>query len=310
VEETLCGIWEAVLKRDLIGADDHFFDLGGHSLLATQVVSRVKEALSVELPLARFFQTPVLSELAQFVEQHLRPGEGAEPPLQPISREQPLPLSFAQQRLWFLDQLEPANPLYNTPGALRLLGQLDIAALEQALSEIVRRHETLRTTFQSVDGNPVQIISAPCPVNIPLIDLSALVEVDREREVQRLIDTEAKCPFDLSRGPLLRATLLRLREEEHLLLFTMHHMRAKPQNSTRLSSEMRWTRRQRFLCNTLTMRCGSASGCAERCSRRSLTTGASSSRACLRCSNYRWTIRGQKCGACAAPSYLWNSTKI
>jgi acyl carrier protein len=224
VEETLCGIWEAVLKRDLIGADDHFFDLGGHSLLATQVVSRVKEALSVELPLARFFQTPVLSELAQFVEQHLRPGEGAEPPLQPISREQPLPLSFAQQRLWFLDQLEPANPLYNTPGALRLLGQLDIAALEQALSEIVRRHETLRTTFQSVDGNPVQIISAPCPVNIPLIDLSALVEVDREREVQRLIDTEAKCPFDLSRGPLLRATLLRLREEEHLLLFTMHHI--------------------------------------------------------------------------------------
>jgi amino acid adenylation domain-containing protein len=227
VEETLCGIWEDVLGRDQISADDHFFDLGGHSLLATQVVSRVKEALSVELPLTRFFQTPILSELAQFIEQHLRPGgELAEPPLRPISREQPLPLppSFAQQRLWFLDQLEPANPLYNTPGALRLLGQLDITALEQALSEIVRRHETLRTTFQSFDGNPVQIISAPRPVNIPVIDLSALVEVDRERETRTLIDAEAKCPFDLSQGPLLRATLLRLREEEHLLLFTMHHI--------------------------------------------------------------------------------------
>ncbi|HXQ69894.1 MAG TPA: amino acid adenylation domain-containing protein, partial [Pyrinomonadaceae bacterium] len=127
VEETLCGIWEEVLGRELVGADDNFFELGGHSLLATQVVPRVKEALSVELPLTRLFQTPVLSGLAQFIEQRLRSdGQSeefwrAEPPLQPVSREHPLPLSFAQQRLWFLDQLEPANPLYNTPGALRLL---------------------------------------------------------------------------------------------------------------------------------------------------------------------------------------------
>ena len=225
VEETLCGIWEEVLGRDLIGVDDHFFELGGHSLLATQVVSRVKEALSVELPLTRLFQTPVLSELAEFVEQELRRGDGqAEPPLQPVSREGPLPLSFAQQRLWFLDQLEPANPLYNTPGALRLIGQLDAAALERALSEIVRRHEILRTTFQAVEGNPVQIISAPHPVSIPLIDLSERDELERERETQRLIAAEATRPFDLSHGPLLRATLLRLREEEHLLLFTMHHI--------------------------------------------------------------------------------------
>ncbi|HKV34445.1 MAG TPA: amino acid adenylation domain-containing protein [Pyrinomonadaceae bacterium] len=222
VEETLCGIWEEVLGRDLVGADDDFFELGGHSLLATQVVSRVKEALSVELPLTRLFQTPVLSELAQYIEDHLRPSDHAEPPLQPVSREHPLPLSFAQQRLWFLDQLEPANPLYNTPGALRLLGRLDVTALGRALSEIVRRHETLRTTFQVVDGNPVQIISAPYPVNIPVIDLVTLDDVDRE--TRTLIDAEAKRPFDLSHGPLLRATLLRLREEEHLLLFTMHHI--------------------------------------------------------------------------------------
>jgi len=241
VEETLCGIWEEVLGRDPIGADDHFFELGGHSLLATQVVSRVKEAFAVELPLTRLFQTPVLSELAEFIEQFLpqtytderRPEmrnqvrvclRESVAALQPISRERPLPLSFAQQRLWFLDQLEPGNPLYNTPGALRLKGRLDVAALERALSEIVRRHETLRTTFQVVEGNPVQVISAPRSVIIPLKDLSDLDEVDRECETQRLIAAEAQQPFDLSQGPLLRATLLRFREDEHLLLFTMHHI--------------------------------------------------------------------------------------
>ena len=179
----------------------------------------------MELPLRRLFQTPVLSELAEFIDQHVTPHvEPAEPPLQPVSREQPLPLSFAQQRLWFLDQLEPANPLYNTPGALRLSGRLDVPALERALSEIVRRHETLRTTFPVVDGNPVQIISAPRPLTIPLVDLSSLDEAEREREAQRLINAEARRPFDLSHGPLLRVTLLRLRDEEHLLLFTMHHI--------------------------------------------------------------------------------------
>ncbi|HEX5890087.1 MAG TPA: amino acid adenylation domain-containing protein, partial [Pyrinomonadaceae bacterium] len=225
VEETLCGIWEEVLDRDPVGADDHFFELGGHSLLATQVVSRVKEALRVELPLTRLFQTPVLSELATFIERHLKTGaEHTEPPLQAVSRERPLPLSFAQRRLWFLDQLEPANPLYNTPGALRLTGHLDVTALERALNEIVRRHETLRTTFDVVDGEPVQIISAPYPVVIQLTDLSELDEADREREAQRLIAAEAQRPFDLAHGPLLRAALLRLREDEHLLLFTMHHI--------------------------------------------------------------------------------------
>ncbi|HEX6046567.1 MAG TPA: amino acid adenylation domain-containing protein [Pyrinomonadaceae bacterium] len=223
VEETLCGICEEVLGREPIGADDDFFELGGHSLLATQVVSRVKEALAVELPLSRFFQTPVLSELAEFIERHLKP-EQPEPPLHAVSREGPLPLSFAQQRLWFLDQLDPGNPLYNTPGALRMTGRLDVDALERALSEIVRRHETLRTTFAVVEGSPVQVIGAPRPVTIPVIELSHFDESDREREAQRLIDAEAKRPFDLSKGPLLRVTLLRLNEHEHLLLFTMHHI--------------------------------------------------------------------------------------
>jgi len=225
VEETLCGIWEELLGRDPVGAEDDFFDLGGHSLLATQFVSRVQEALSVKLPLSRIFQTPVLSELAEFIVRKLRRGgQHSETPLRHASREQPLPLSFAQQRLWFLDQLEPGNPLYNTPGALRLKGTLDIAALEQALSEIVRRHETLRTAFDVSQGTPIQIISAPRPLAIPLIDLSGPNEIDREREARRLIREEAQHRFDLSHGPLLRATLLRLLEEEHLLLFTMHHI--------------------------------------------------------------------------------------
>ncbi|HET6975216.1 MAG TPA: amino acid adenylation domain-containing protein [Pyrinomonadaceae bacterium] len=238
VEETLCGICEELLGRDPVGAEDDFFELGGHSLLATQFVSRVQEALSVELPLSRIFQTPVLSELAEFVEQNLRHGgPHSETPLRHASREQPLPLSFAQQRLWFLDQLEPGNPLYNTPGALRLKGTLDVAAFEQALSEIVRRHETLRTTFDVSDGTPIQIISAPRPLAIPLIDLSELTEIDREREARRLLRKEAQHRFDLSHGPLLRATLLRLLEDEHLLLFTMHHIISDGWSASVLANE-------------------------------------------------------------------------
>jgi amino acid adenylation domain-containing protein len=225
VEETLCGIWEELLGRAPVGVEDDFFELGGHSLLATQLVSRVKEAFSVELPLSLIFQTQILSEMAEFIERKLRAdGEQSETPLPHASREHPLPLSFAQQRLWFLDQLEPGNPLYNMPGAMRLEGRLDTAALQQALSEIVRRHETLRTTFETSGETPIQIISAPAPVMIPLIDLSGLNEIGREREAKRLMRGEAQRPFDLSRGPLLRTTLLRLREEDHLLVFTLHHI--------------------------------------------------------------------------------------
>ncbi|HEX8559857.1 MAG TPA: amino acid adenylation domain-containing protein [Pyrinomonadaceae bacterium] len=225
VEELLCGVWSQLLGTGRVGVHDNFFDLGGHSLLATQVVSRVREALSVELPLGRLFQTPTIAGLAEFVEQELRGGGvRAAPPLRPAPRGGALPLSFAQQRLWFLDQLEPGNPLYNTPGALRLKGRLDVPALEWALSEIVRRHEILRTTFDAPQGSPVQVISPPRPVRVPLIDLSGLDEDAREAEARRLMNAEARLPFDLAAGPLLRATLLRLGEEEHALLLTMHHV--------------------------------------------------------------------------------------
>jgi amino acid adenylation domain-containing protein len=225
VEELLAGLWRDLLGAARVGVTDNFFELGGHSLLATQFVSRVREALSVELPLGRLFQTPVIAELAEFVEQELRGGGGqADPPIRPASRAGDLPLSFAQQRLWFLEQLEPGNPLYNTPGALRLKGRLDASALGRALGEVVRRHEILRTTFDAPQGSPVQLISEPRPVSIPSVDLSGLNDAEREAEARRLTTAEAQLPFDLTSGPLLRATLLRLGGEEHVLLVTTHHI--------------------------------------------------------------------------------------
>jgi aspartate racemase len=142
----------------------------------------------------------------------------------PVTRDQDLPLSFAQQRLWFLDQLTPANAFYNIPVALRLTGSLNVAALEQVLGEIVRRHEVLRTTFESVDGRPRQVISAAMRSTIPLIDLRDLAERERQGEARRLATAEAQQPFDLAQGPLLRLTLLRLAAAHHVLLFTTHHI--------------------------------------------------------------------------------------
>ena len=146
------------------------------------------------------------------------------PPLQPVSRDGDLPLSFAQQRLWFLDQLEPGSPVYNIPRVLRLIGSLLVGALEQSFNEIIRRHEVLRTTFSAVDGQPVQVITPALTLTLPLVDLQELPESEREVEAQRLITSEARRSFDLTRGPLLRARLLRLGEEDHILLLTMHHI--------------------------------------------------------------------------------------
>ena len=136
----------------------------------------------------------------------------------------PVPLSFAQQRLWFLDQLVPGNAAYNIPEAIRLSGRLNTKRLEESLSEIVRRHEVLRTSYPTVEGMPVQMIAPPQPVRVPIIDLSALPEPEREAKAESLVAQEAGRPFNLQRGPLLRATLLRLGEESHIVLFTMHHI--------------------------------------------------------------------------------------
>ncbi|HEX7242003.1 MAG TPA: amino acid adenylation domain-containing protein, partial [Longimicrobiaceae bacterium] len=222
-EEILCGIWAEVLGAGRVGAAGNFFELGGHSLLAMQVVSRVRRTLGVELPLRALFEAPTVAELAGRVEALRQVGAAdAAPPLVPGPRDRPLPLSFAQQRLWLVDRMEPGSPAYNLPFTLRLRGALDEAALGRSLDALVRRHESLRTGFAEVDGEPVQVIRPAGDAVLATVDLRGLP--CPEREAVRLAGEEAASPFDLSRGPLLRARLLRLRDEDHVLCFTLHHV--------------------------------------------------------------------------------------
>ncbi|HEX2187467.1 MAG TPA: amino acid adenylation domain-containing protein [Longimicrobiaceae bacterium] len=224
-ERVLAAAWAEVLRVDRVGVHDDFFELGGHSLLATRLVSRVRESLGVELPLRALFEAPTVGGLAERVDALVREGAAAQaPPLVPLPRDgQPLPLSFAQQRLWFIDRLQPGTAAYNVPAALRLRGRLEVPALRAALDALVRRHESLRTRFPTVDGEPVQQVEPPAPVPLPVVGLDGLPRDRREAAVLRLAEEEALRPFDLARGPLMRATLLRLDAEDHAALFTLHH---------------------------------------------------------------------------------------
>jgi len=224
-EELLAGLWQELLGLERVSRHDNFFELGGHSLLATQLVTRVRAAFGVELPLRTIFETPVLADLAQRLVQAQSHTPGlTQPPIQPISREGELPLSFAQQRLWFLDQLEPGSAVYNIPAAVALHGALCVPALEQSLNEIIRRHEILRTTIHTVAGRPRQVIAETLVLQLPVIDLSGLRPEERDQEVRRRMLAEAQQPFDLAGGPLLRATLLQLDEQQHVILLTLHHI--------------------------------------------------------------------------------------
>ncbi|HJT57763.1 MAG TPA: amino acid adenylation domain-containing protein, partial [Ktedonobacteraceae bacterium] len=225
IEEMIAGIWSEVLRRKQVGVHENFFEVGGHSLLATKLVARIRTVLQVEVPLRALFEAPTVSKLAQRMEQMLRGGQEIEAPsLVPVPRGRELPLSFAQQRLWFLDQLEPNSTAYNIPNATRLSGKLNFHALEQSLQEVVRRHESLRTTFSTKEGQPVQVIEPCARCSLPVIELSALASEQHENEVLRLVQQEARRPFNLAHGPLLRATLLRHSENEHVVLLTMHHI--------------------------------------------------------------------------------------
>jgi amino acid adenylation domain-containing protein len=223
VEEVLSGIWKQVLRVERVGVHENFFELGGHSLLATQVISRIREAFRVELPLRVMFESQSIASLAARISDAKDSGDFKSLPLYPISHDRELPLSFAQQRLWVLGQLEEESAVYHMATGVRLHGVLDVPAFKQTLNEIVRRHESLRTTFVAVNGRPAQLIAQPAPVDIPIIDLSTRTLTEREAEAAHLSFVEARRPLDLARGPLLRATLLRLDIEEHLLLFTIHH---------------------------------------------------------------------------------------
>ncbi|MCP4656609.1 MAG: amino acid adenylation domain-containing protein, partial [bacterium] len=227
IEELLAGIWIRVLGRDVpVGIHDNFFDLGGDSLLATRVLSRVGRELRVKPPLRALFERPTVAGLAETVTAALgRDQELEAPPLRPAERRGTLPLSFAQQRLWFLDRLEPGSALYNVPVALRLDGRLDRGALGRALNEIVRRHEVLRTTYEEVDGVPVQVIQSPgTELPLPVLELGGLPEPRRRTEADRLAWDRGRQPFDPQRDLPLRVTLLRLDEAKHVLLLTMHHI--------------------------------------------------------------------------------------
>jgi amino acid adenylation domain-containing protein len=224
LEEILAGLYAHVLGAERVGVHDDFFELGGHSLSATRLVSRVRDALKVELPLRALFESPTVAGLAEAVAREQKASRPELPPLVAAPREGEIPPSFAQQRLWFLDQLLPGSTRYNVPVALRLEGRLDAEALRRSLDEIVRRHEVLRTTFASAGGRPVQVIAPELRLDLPIVDLGSLPEAEREARVRRLVDEEAGRPFDLERGPLLRVKLLRLSDEEHVAVLVMHHV--------------------------------------------------------------------------------------
>ncbi len=225
VEEVLANIWADVFGRERIGIDESFVELGGHSLLAIQIIARARDAFQAQVPLRAIFEAPTVAALAERVEAAIREGEGLEaPPITPAPRDIELPLSFAQERLWFLDQLEPGNAFYNVPLALRLSGSLDLSCLTRALREVIRRHEVLRTSFPSVDGRPVPVIHDDVPLQVPVDDLSALPEEERESIAHQEAEIEARRPFDLATGPVIRARVLRLAETEHALLLTLHHI--------------------------------------------------------------------------------------
>ncbi|HTQ80890.1 MAG TPA: amino acid adenylation domain-containing protein, partial [Thermoanaerobaculia bacterium] len=228
IEELIAGIWCEALGREQVGVEEDFFALGGHSLLATRVLARLQDLLGVELPLRRLFEAPTVAALARAVEAaRAEGGEIEVPPLlrHPTgARPTVLPLSFAQERLWFLDRLEPGSAAYNIPAALRLRGPLDLRAYTSACSEIVRRHEILRTTFSADADGVVQVVATHRPQAVPVVDLTALPGPLGAAEVRALTAAEALRPFDLARGPLLRTPLLRLADEDHIGFFHLHHI--------------------------------------------------------------------------------------
>ncbi|HEV8580082.1 MAG TPA: amino acid adenylation domain-containing protein [Thermoanaerobaculia bacterium] len=225
-EIVLARIWQEVLGTEQVGVEDNFFELGGHSLLATQLLAQIRSAFGVELPLRTVFESSTLGELSAAI------ATAGEEPAAPADLRgesgREAPLSFSQERLWFLDQFQPGSWVYNIPSPMRLRGPLQPAVLEHCFTEILHRHEALRTRFENRDGAPVQIVDSSGPISLPRIDLTALPLAVRRGEAERITTEEATLPFDLERGPVIRLALLQLgrieREEEHVLLMTVHHI--------------------------------------------------------------------------------------
>ncbi|MEN2989764.1 amino acid adenylation domain-containing protein [Tistrella sp. BH-R2-4] len=223
MESLLADIWADTLQLERVGIHDRFFEIGGQSLLAVQVVARVRDLLDVMLPVEVLFTAPTVAELAVAVEAARGHG-GSLPPLVPAPRDGPVPLSFSQERLWFLDRLEPESRAYHVPRVLRITGPLDLAALEAAFDAMIERHEILRTTFPFRDGQPVQQINPHQPFRLPVTDLRHLAGDAREAEAARIVDDRNRRLFDLENGPLLRVSLLRLEDEVSIFMWMQHHM--------------------------------------------------------------------------------------
>ena len=225
LQQQIAAIWREVLGLPRIGLRDDFFALGGHSLLATQIISRTRQACDVELPLRTLFEA---SELGAFAEQvgliQASGQRNQQTAIARVDRSQPVPLSYSQQRMWFLWQMEPDSPAYNVGGMARLRGVLDVGRFEAALQALVMRHETLRTTFPSVDGVAYQKVAAQTGLRMDWQDFSALDEATRQQRLQQLADHEAHTPFNLETGPLLRACVVKAGEREHYLVLTLHHI--------------------------------------------------------------------------------------
>jgi amino acid adenylation domain-containing protein len=239
VEEIVAGIWCEVLKLPSVGRASNFFNLGGHSLLVTQMLARVQEYLKVELPIRSLFEAPTVELFAQQIQEQITAGKQSElPEISRVPRQGELPLSFAQQRMWFFEQLSSGTSAFNIALGVRLKGELNVVALEQTLGEIMRRHEGLRTIFPACDDQPVQIIQPPAEFNLPLVDLSQLTEDERELQAVRLAQEETLRTFDLARGPLVRPTLLRMGDNHHIVICTMHHIIGDGQSFEVVIAEM------------------------------------------------------------------------
>ena len=223
-EELLAGLFAGVLGVPRVGAEDHFFELGGHSLLASRLLSRVRQTFEVELPVRSVFEAPTVAALAMTVETAKRTSIAPPPPLVPGPRTGELPLSFAQQRLWFIDQLEPGSSAYNLPVGLKMEGPLSIPVLARCLEELFRRHEVLRTVFAAEGGQGVQVIRPVAGVFLPVVDLEGLPAEAGDAVERELAEAEASLPFRLDADLPLRTTVLRRSPQEHTVLMTMHHI--------------------------------------------------------------------------------------
>ena len=225
IEELVAQVWREVLKVQKVGVYDNFFDLGGHSLLATRVVARLRINFSVDLPLRKLFELPTVAGLAEHID-FLRCHQGgiSVPPILPVARDRAAPLSFSQRRLWFLQKLDPNFTAYNMPATFRIEGDLNVSALEKALSKIVNRHEVLRTRIVEIDGQPLQEILPNVTIELHVLDLSNLPQGQAEAEAERLSAEAVRQLYNLAEAPLMRAMLLRLKEQEHFLIMNFHHI--------------------------------------------------------------------------------------